>query len=177
MIYFFYISACLFFVIVQTVIIPYIPFLDRFYDLLVPFIIYLGLFRSVRESIPFVLFLGFIMDNLSGSPFGLYLTTYFWLFIGVRLVTQLFQVGNRILIACLVVAGVLIENLIFIMTSSLLGRGQQLPAAAIHNMLIQCAWAIFTGPPFLMLLSFTQKRVEIRFNTVFAKRKGEDNDG
>ena len=175
MIYFFYISACLFFVIVQTVIIPYIPFLVRFYDLLVPLIIYLGLYRPVRESIPFVLFLGFIMDNLSGSPFGLYLTTYFWLFIGVRLVTQLFQVGNRILIACLVVAGVLVQNLIFLMTSSLLGHDQQLPSATIHNVLVQCIWAIFTGPPFLMLLSFTQKRAEIRFNTVFAKRKGKEN--
>lgn len=176
MIYFFYISACLFFVILQTVIIPYIPFLGRFYDLLIPLIIYLGLFRPVRESIPFVLFLGFIMDNLSGSPFGLYLTTYFWLFVGVRLVTQLFQVGNRVLIACLVVAGVLIQNLIFILTSSFLGHGQQLPTATVHNVLIQCMWAVFTGPPFLILLSYSQKRAEIRFNTVFAKRKGEDSE-
>ena len=177
MIYFFYISACLFFVIIQTVIIPYIPFFGRFYDLLVPFIIYLGLFRPARESIPVVLFLGFIMDNLSGSPFGLYLTTYFWLFIGVRLVTQLFQVGNRILIACLVLAGVLIENLIFIMTFTILGRGQQLPAVTIHNVMIQCIWAIFTGPPFLMLLGYAQKRVETSFHTVFTDRKEEDSGG
>ena len=34
-----------------------------------------------------VLFLGFIMDNLSGGPFGLYLTTYFWLYVGVKGIT------------------------------------------------------------------------------------------
>ena len=80
--YLFNISACLFLVILQTTIIPYLPLLDKFYDLLIPFIVYLGLSRPVRESLPFVLFLGFIMDNLSGGPFGLYLTTYFWLFVG-----------------------------------------------------------------------------------------------
>ena len=75
--YFFNISVCLLLVILQTTIMPYLPPLDKFYDLLIPFIVYLSLSRPVRESLPFILFLGYIMDNLSGGPFGLYLTTYF----------------------------------------------------------------------------------------------------
>jgi rod shape-determining protein MreD len=96
--YFFNISACLFLVILQTTVMPYLPLLDKFYDLLIPFIIYLSLSRPVRESLPFVLFLGFIMDNLSGGPFGLYLTTYFWLYVGVKGITTFIQVGNRLVI-------------------------------------------------------------------------------
>ena len=72
--YFFNISVCLFLVILQTTVMPYLPLLDSFYDLLIPFIVFIGLSRPVRESLPFVFCLGFIMDNLSGSPFGLYLT-------------------------------------------------------------------------------------------------------
>jgi len=99
--YFFNISACLFLVILQTTVMPYLPLLEKFYDLLIPFIVYLGLSRPVRESLPFVLFLGFIMDNLSGGPFGLYLTTYFWLYVGVKGITMFIQVGNRLLCAFL----------------------------------------------------------------------------
>ncbi len=94
--YFFNSSVCLFLVILQTTVMPNLPLLDSFYDLLIPFVVFLGLFRPVRESLPFVFFLGFIMDNLSGSPFGLYLTAYFWLFIGVKGITKLLQVGNRL---------------------------------------------------------------------------------
>jgi len=54
--YFFNISACLFLVILQTTIMPYLPLLEKFYDLLIPFIVYLSLSRPVRESLPFVLF-------------------------------------------------------------------------------------------------------------------------
>ena len=111
--YGFNIGICLFLVILQTTIMPHLSVPGRFYDLLVPFIVYLGLFRSVRESLLIVVFVGFIMDNLSGAPFGLYLTTYFWLLIGVKGITLILQVGNRLFIVTLIVAaGVLMENLI-----------------------------------------------------------------
>ena len=46
--YIFNISVCLFLIILQTTIMPYLPLLDKFYDLLIPFIVYLGLARPVR---------------------------------------------------------------------------------------------------------------------------------
>jgi rod shape-determining protein MreD len=72
MIYCFYIGICLCLVILQTAVLPHIPLLDTFYDLIVAFIIYLGLYRPLRDGLLLALFLGFIMDNLSGSPFGIY---------------------------------------------------------------------------------------------------------
>ena len=152
MTYCFYITACLGLVIFQTALMPYWPLMNSFYDLLIPFVIYLGIARPARESLPFIIFLGFIMDNISGSPFGLYLTVYLWLFIGIRLTATMLRVSNSILMALLVVAGVLIENLVFIATYALGGPDLQLPAHVIRVIVIQAIWAIFTGP--LLILFF-----------------------
>lgn len=168
--YFFNISACLFLVILQTTVMPYLPLLDSFYDLLIPFLVFLGLSRPVRESLPFVFFLGFIMDNLSGSPFGLYLTAYFWLFVGVKGITKLLQVGNRLFIMTLIVAvGVLIENLFFLGTLTILGPDQQLAGDAAQTVTIQVLWVIWTGPIFLLVLRDLHNRLNAGFKAIYAR--------
>ena len=168
--YFFNISVCLFLVILQTTVMPNLPLLDSFYDLLIPFVVFLALSRPFRESLPFVFFLGFIMDNLSGSPFGLYLTAYFWLLIGVKGITKLLQVGNRLFIISLIVgAGVLIENLIFLGTLTILGPDQQLAGNAAKTVTIQVLWAIWTGPLFFVILRNLQKRLDAGFRAVYAR--------
>jgi cell shape-determining protein MreD len=168
--YFFNISACLFLVILQTTVMPYLPLLDSFYDLLIPFLVFLGLSRPVRESLPFVFFLGFIMDNLSGSPFGLYLTAYFWLFVGVKGITKLLQVGNRLFIMTLIVAvGVLIENLFFLGTLTILGPDQQLAGDAAKTVTIQVLWVIWTGPIFLLVLRDLHNRLNAGFKAIYAR--------
>jgi rod shape-determining protein MreD len=173
--YFFNISACLFLVILQTAVLPDLPLLNSFYDLTIPFVAYLGLSRPVRESLPFVFFLGFIMDNLSGGPFGLYLTTYFWVFFGVKGITKLLQVENRLFIIMLIVAaGVLVENLIFLGTLTVLGPDQQLAGDAAKTVAIQVLWAIWTGPIFLVVFRNMQNRLDLGFKAIYA-RKGEPN--
>jgi rod shape-determining protein MreD len=169
--YFFNISACLFLIILQTTVMPYVGWLNSFYDLLIPFVIYLSLSRTVRESLPFVFVLGFIMDNLSGSPFGLYLTTYFWLFVGVKGVTRLLQVGNRLFSLTLIVAaGVLIENLIFLGTLTILGPEPQLAGDAAKVITVQVLWAIWTGPIFLMIFRNMQNRLDAGFKAIYARK-------
>ena len=166
--YFFNISACLFLVILQTTVMPYLPLLDKFYDLLIPFIIYLSLSRPVRESLPFVLFLGFIMDNLSGGPFGLYLTTYFWLYVGVKGITTFIQVGNRLIIITLIVAGgVLFENLILLGAFVIAGSRQQFAGDAIEIVTVQILWAIFTGSLFLLFFRNAQSWLGAAFKGIY----------
>ena len=170
--YFFNISASLLFVILQTTIMPYLPLLDKFYDLLIPFIDSLSLSRPVRESLPFVLFLGFIMDNLSGGPFGLYLTTYFWLYIGVIGITTFIQVGNRLLIITLIVAGgVLFENLILLGAFAILGSRQQVAGDALEIVAVQVLWAIFTGSLVLLFLRKAQRRLGAVFKVIYARTR------
>ena len=170
--YFFNISVCLFLIILQTTIMPYLPLLDKFYDLLIPFIVYLSLSRPVRESLPFILFLGFIMDNLSGGPFGLYLTTYFWLYVGVKGITMFIQVGNRLAIITLIVAGgVLFENLISLGAFAFLGPGQQFAGDALEIVAIQVLWAIFTGSLFLLFFRNAQSRLGAGFKGIYARAR------
>jgi rod shape-determining protein MreD len=168
--YFFNIGGSLFLVILQTTVMPYLPLLDNFYDLLIPFIIYLSLSRPVSESLPFVLFLGFIMDNLSGGPFGLYLTTYFWLYVGVKGITTFIQVGNRLVIISLIVAGgVLFENLILLGAFALAGSRQQFAGDVIKIVAVQTLWAIFTGALFLFFFRDAQSLLGAVFKGIYAR--------
>ena len=170
MTYCFYICVCLCLVIFQTTIIPHISLFNNFYDLLVPFIIYLGLFRSARESIPFILVLGFLMDNLSGAPFGLYVTTYFWLFIIVKLVIRYLHARNNILLLFIVAAGVLMENIIFIASVSIPGPDLQFSAITIRTVIFQILWAVCTGFFFLIFFNHIHKKLEKWFNEIIAEK-------
>jgi len=157
MTYFFYICVCLCLIIFQTAIMPYLPLFDRFYDLLCPFVIYLGLFRSARESIPVILIIGMIMDGIFGGPFGLYVTTYVWLFIGVKWMISYLHLGNSAILALVVASGVLLENFIFIGTMAIIAPEARFPANTTSIVGVQVLWAIFTGPLVLKVFDYTQK--------------------
>ena len=172
--YCFNIAICLILVILQTTVMPYLSLPGRFYDLLIPFIVYLGLSRPVREGLLFVLFIGFIMDNLSGSPFGLYLTSYFWLFSGVKGFTQLLQVGKRVFVITFMVAfGVLAENLIFLGSFAIFGSEQQLGGDAFKIVAVQVMWALLTGAVLLIVFRNTHRWLDDGFRALYARRQNE----
>jgi rod shape-determining protein MreD len=169
MIYCFYIGVSLCLIILQTAVLPYIPVLDRFYDLLLAFIIYLGLYRPMRDGLILAFLLGFIMDTLSGSPFGLYMTAYCWLLISVKWITTIIQSGNRVLISVAVAAGVLIENGLFLTIVAMQGDSSTLPAGTWRTVVIQFMWALFTGPLMLMLFRFSQSIADSLLGGYFAR--------
>ena len=162
--YGFYIGTCLFLILIQTTVVPYFNTFSGIYDLLIPFVIFICICLPIRESLPFVLILGLIMDNLSGSPFGLYLTFYFWLLGGVRLILKFLRVSNKFLLSLVVVIAVLVENLIFIGTFALSGPEWQLPADAFTNIALPVFWAVLTGPIFLLVLLTLSRRFNIQIN-------------
>lgn len=170
MIYCYYIGVCLCLVILQTAVLPHVPLLDKFYDLTIAFVIYLGLYRSLRDGLILAFFLGLIMDNLSGSPFGLYLTTYCWLLIGVKWITTLIQVGNRVLLALIVAVGVFIQNCIFIAIFAMLGTDSTLPVGALRTVSIQIIWALCTGSLMLMVFRYSQGGLDNLAHGIFARR-------
>ena len=172
--YCFNIGICLVLVILQTTVMPYLSLLDRLYDLLIPFIVYLSLSRPAREGLLFVFFLGFIMDNLSGSPFGLYLTTYFWLFIGVKGITQLLQVGKRLfIITFIVAAGVLAENLIFLGSFAIFSPDQPFAGDAVKIVAAQILWALLTGSVWLIIFRNTHNWLDAGFRAIYARKANE----
>ncbi len=173
MTYCFHICTCFCLVIFKTTVMPYFSLFDRFYDLIFPFIIYLSLFRSARESIPLILFFGFVMDNLTGGPFGLYLTTYLWLFIGVRWVITFMDVEDSALLLFVVAAGVLVQNFIIIGTIVMFEPVSRFSPVVISTVVVQVLWAVFTGPIFLVFFKYSHGRWDKWFKEVFANKKGD----
>jgi len=69
-----------------------------------------------------------------------------------------------------VAAGVLLENLIFLGTLTILGPDQQLAGNAAKTVTIQVLWAIWTGPVLFMVLGDLQKRLDAGFKAVYARK-------
>jgi hypothetical protein len=158
---FFYILVSLCLVIIKTSLILTLPLFEKFYDLLIPIIIYLSLFRSMREGIPIVLFFGLIMDSLCGGPMGLYLATYIWLFAGMWWLRQFLHTGSFALLALSVAFGVAFEGLIMLSYMVFLAPKAIIPVDAAKTILMQIIWALITGPIILLIIGWAQKQIDI----------------
>lgn len=110
------------------------------------------------------------MDNLSGGPFGLYLTTYLWLFIVVKLVIRYLHARNNILLLFIVAAGVLMENIIFIAGVFMSGPDSQFFAITISTVIFQILWAGCTGFFFITFFNHIHKKLEKWFNGLIAEK-------
>ena len=166
--FFFFISIIL--ILFQTCLIPVLPLLSSFYDLMIPLIAYLCTTRSMREALPIVIIVGFIMDQLSCSPFLLHVTAYVWLYVSLRWITRVLQVGYRLRLPFIVSIGVLIENFIFMSNLVLVEPGMRFPAAAMRIAAVQFIWALFTGPVILVLFEQTHKAWNRGLNRIFVRR-------
>jgi cell shape-determining protein MreD len=160
----------LFLIIIQTTVMPHIAVFERFYDLLTPLVIYLSIFRPVREGTVMVLTFGFLMDNITGGPFGLYLTAYFWLFLGVRWAITFLHVGDSFLLSFVVAVGVFVENMVFIGANAMFDQNLQISQTMIHTVVGQVLWAVFTGPFFLLLFNYSHRRWDRWSKKMFAQK-------
>jgi hypothetical protein len=85
----------------QSADLPYL------YDLLAPFVIYLGIYRpSAGGDSDALVLAGLVMDGISGGVFGVHLSAYLWMYVGVRWAIQYLHVDNVILLPLLVTGGV-----------------------------------------------------------------------
>jgi cell shape-determining protein MreD len=160
----------LFLIVVQTTVMPHIPVFERFYDLLTPLVVYLSIFRPVREGTVTILIFGFLMDNISGGPFGLYLTAYFWLFLGVRWAITFLHVGDSFLLPFVVAVGVLMENMIFLGANAMFDQNLQIAQTMVNTVVVQVLWAVLTGPFFLMLFNYSHRRWDRWTQKIFAQK-------
>lgn len=161
MIYGYHIIIGLLLLVLQGTVIQLSPFLrNTFYDILIPFVVYLALFRSRRESLVAVVILGIVVDSLSGAPFGMFTTAYFWLFMSLKWVTQYLHASNTLLIPVVVALGVFFENLFFVTIITAFVPADYFLPLAFQTLGAQFLWALFTGPFFLLALYNTHLRWE-----------------
>ncbi len=173
MTYLFYGIICFILLLVQTVIMPDIPGIKAFYDPVLIFVFYLSLYRPIRETLPLVLILGFILDNLSGAPFGLYLTTYFWLFFGVRWVTRFLRVRNIVLLPLLIACGILIKNTIFIATLAININWVEFHLDILKIVGYQFLWLVTTGPVLLVFFNLIHYKWDLWMLKLFEEKNGQ----
>ncbi len=152
MIYLVYIVVFFSLMLFQTTILP--AFYDFFiiYDLVIIFVIYIGFYSSLLEGLPIVILMGIIMDCLSGGAFGVFTTSYLWLYVVVTVVIQYLHVASRFLLIIAVVAGVLWENLIILLTIAMSNSEVMFSSILVKNILIQLLLVVFTGPPVFFLI-------------------------
>ena len=164
----FYIMVSLCLVLIKTTLIPGLPLFEKFYDLLIPIIIYLSFFRSKLEGIPIVVFFGLIMDSLCGGPMGLYLVTYIWLYMGMRWIAQFLHTGSFVLLTIAVAIGVVFEIAILLGYMAFLAPSASIPVDAIKTVVLQIMWALTTGPLILAIIGWAQKQLDLWRSKIFA---------
>jgi len=151
MTYLLYTVVCLLVVVFQTTLSMHFAMFGGMYDLFLLFVIYLGFYRTVREGFPFVIFFGLAMDALSGGPFGLYLTSYFWLYVCILGMIEFMRVGNNMILPLVVVGSILFQNIIFLGTMTFFVPEAKIPAFLYRNVLTQLLWSVITGPVLILL--------------------------
>lgn len=150
-----------------------LPLFNGFFDLLIVVVIFLGLYRNLRESIPVILFAGFIMDNLYNGPFGLYLTVYFWLYACIRWSSVYFNVRSILFLAFIVPAGVLFENIIFLGSFAMFNSDSFYNSGIYSVVAKQILWAMIAGPALIMLLNFSHSIWSRLLNMQVSVQKGQ----
>jgi len=160
------VSFCL--IVIKTTLIPDLPLFSKFYDLLIPIIVYLGFFRSAREGVPLVVFFGLIMDSLCGGPVGLYIITYAWIYAAVFSLSRFLHVGNWLLMAATVSCGVVFEILVLLFYLVFLAPNASLPVDAVQTIVLQIVWAMLTGPVILMIIDWAQRQIDGWRSRLFA---------
>lgn len=129
----------------QSAVMPCFSEFEKFYDVLIPFVLYLSIFCPFVESIIAALLFGFLMDSMSGGIFGLYIISYVWIFIGMRRIMGLVHIANSFLIGPLTGVGVLLEDAIVFGIFRYLGNGNPFPEDAFLVLSIRMLWAVTTG--------------------------------
>ncbi|MFZ5569179.1 MAG: hypothetical protein ACOZF0_02155 [Thermodesulfobacteriota bacterium] len=156
----FYLLMTALLLIIQTFLCIDVLLSYHFFNLMTPFVTYIGLFRPSSEGIPAVICIGLIMDAVTGGPFGLYLIIYFWLYIGAKWGIQYFHAGSVLLMPFIIGAGVLGENAVTLFSSVVMGIGGRIPTEeVVRSVTIQTAWAMIAGPFLLHFFHRLQTRL------------------
>lgn len=171
-VFFLYLTIGLVAIVGQTTILRLPLFRNLFYDLLIPLIVFLGLRLRDGKGISLLIILGLVMDLLSGGIFGLYLSSYFWIFLSIKGISKYFDVDDATFQGILIALCVLGQHLVFCVLLAPPWKGSQLLAARVIPVLLQAAIAALTGPSILALLG----KLKTRFLMASSGAKKETED-
>ncbi len=138
---------------VQTSLVAVLPAYLPFYNLLIPYVIFLSLFRRASEALPQILWAGLVMGMISGAPQVVYVIIFMVLFILFRNIKTYFQLLDTHLFVILIAVGVGIEHLVFGIVSLIQKFSVKPSLFSVYVVLIHFFWAVITGPLMFALFS------------------------
>jgi cell shape-determining protein MreD len=124
------------------------------YDLLIPAVVYLTLFRPYKAELPVIIIAGVVMDLLSEAPPGFYLITYVAILLIFQKSKKYLHVRNMGLFQIVSIVGILIEYFVFSVLTSIQTMRVDVPFHAIQTVLLQVAWGTVTIPFIYLILHF-----------------------
>lgn len=147
--FFVYLVFAVLLICMQTTLMPALPDWFAHYDLLIPLVVYLTLFRASTGILPVIILSGVLMDLLSGG--GGYIICFLLIFISFRHTTGYFHFKNHVLFLMVVVLAVVMENFIFNVVLSFQLHTVNFSFVSARIFLVQLFWAVMSGPFFYRL--------------------------
>jgi len=145
---------------IQTTLLPLFPRLFVQYDLLIPYVVYLILFRSSVGMLPVILISGCLMDLLSGGTIGVYIATYILILICFRNATIYFHFKKIILFQIVIILSVLMENILFCMVISIQSMSFKLTFYGTSVLVIQLIWALISSSLLYFMFDYIFNRID-----------------
>lgn len=152
-------------VVVQTTVLTLPRFEGVFYDLLIPMVVFARLNLSGARAGALILAEGFVMDLFSGGPFGLYMTVYFWIFVGVRGISRVCDVQGAVFRSLLIAACVLMEHALFCIFFSASGNAPPALLSHLGPVLWQVVFGGVSGPALVQALERLNGRLKAAWET------------
>jgi cell shape-determining protein MreD len=169
MIYIVYVLLGIFWIIVQTTIIPFVFHANDFFDLVIPLVLFISAYHPMEKGLFAVLGLGLMMDLLSGGTFGLFLMTYVLLYSIVEWIRPYLDTHSVVLLTFLILVGILIEDIIFFV---IIGDFFSIVSTSVlRSFSLQLIWALLFGPLLLLLIYRVHEMSETRGNKNFLRMK------
>ena len=144
----------------QTTLLPAFPRLFAQYDLMIPFVVYLTLFRSSIGILPVILIAGCLMDLLSGGFIGIYVSVYILILICFRHATVYFHFKNSTLFQIVIILSVLIENIIFALVIFFQTFTLQFSLYSAGVLMTQFVWALVSSPIIYYMFDYVFNEID-----------------
>ena len=158
--FFVYLVFSILLVCFQTTVLPVFPKLFAQFDLLVPLIVFLTLFRSSAGILPVILIAGSLMDLLSGGSGGVYIITYLIIFAGFRNTPGYFHFKSQVLFQMALLLAVLLENVVFNIVLSFQAQALHFSLDTGRVLAVSLLWALIGGPFFYGLFNVVFNEVD-----------------
>ena len=149
----FFIFFTVFLIVVQTIVLPDLPFFMQCFDLMIINVLFLCLVSTRYTTVLSIVVIGVVMDSLSGVPFFYHLFSYLWIYILVYLVRQVLFQRSMVFVLVISMVSVLIQHGLLLFSIFVRTSGQEVLEFDFSLLILQVILGFVFIPPGVWLAS------------------------